>query len=202
MVVLIIGLTGGISSGKSTVSKMFKELNIPVVDADAAAREVVEPGENAYQDIVEYFGGDILLETGYIDRKKLGSIVFKDEEKRKVLNKIVHPAVREKMRKDTKEHFQSGSETVVMDIPLLFESDLTHMVDKTLLVYVSDDIQLQRLIERDKNGEEDARQRIGSQMPLEEKRLLADEIIDNNGTIEETRSQLLIVLERWKVIHT
>ncbi|TLS39150.1 dephospho-CoA kinase [Pseudalkalibacillus caeni] len=199
---MIIGLTGGISSGKSTVSKMFKELNIPVVDADAAAREVVEPGENAYQDIVEYFGGDILLETGYIDRKKLGSIVFKDEEKRKVLNKIVHPAVREKMRKDTKEHFQSGSETVVMDIPLLFESDLTHMVDKTLLVYVSDDIQLQRLIERDKNGEEDARQRIGSQMPLEEKRLLADEIIDNNGTIEETRSQLLIVLERWKVIHT
>lgn len=194
---LIIGLTGGIASGKSTVSKMLLEMNIPVIDADVEARNVVEKGEPAYEQILKQFGKEIITDNGDIDRGKLGFIVFHNEEKRLKLNSIVHPAVRERMNAKKEELLKAGNYIVVLDIPLLFESKLTHMVDKTLLVYVDEDVQLQRLMSRNHLPEEEALARINSQLPLKDKILLADEIIDNNGTIENTRTQLLHILNKW-----
>ncbi|WLR53287.1 dephospho-CoA kinase [Bacillus tianshenii] len=196
---MIIGLTGGIASGKSTVSYMLKGLNFPVIDADEAARKVVEVGEEAYRKIVETFGESVLYEDGTINREKLGSIVFNDENERIKLNKIVHPAVRAYMNNQKEAYISAGEQVIVMDIPLLFESKLTYLVDKTIVVYVDQDVQLQRLMERNKLSEQDAKARIASQMPLEEKKSLADEVIDNNGTVEETKEQLIEILKQWNI---
>lgn len=196
---LTIGLTGGIASGKSTVANMLKEWNISVVDADRIAREVVNVGEEAYVRIVETFGKDILQENGEIDRAKLGTLIFQDEEKRKQLNAIVHPAVRKKML-DERDEILKKKPVVVLDIPLLFESNLTHFVDKIIVVYVDDATQLERLMKRNGFSQEDALARIRSQMPLSEKKAYADAVIDNNGTIDQTRQQLLTILSEWDVL--
>lgn len=194
---LVIGLTGGIASGKSTVSKMFKEMDIPVVDADVEARLAVEKGEPAYNKIIAEFGAEILMENGEIDRPKLGSIIFHQAEKRRLLNEIVHPEVRRRMMEQIAAAKQNREDVIVLDIPLLFESKLTYMVDKTILVYVDNETQLQRLIDRNKLSSVDAEARVRSQMPLAGKVKLADEVIDNNGTVEETKKQLLDLLHRW-----
>lgn len=194
---VIIGLTGGIASGKSTVSTMLKELNIPVIDADEEARLAVEKGEKAYLEIVAYFGEEILLEDGSIDRLKLGSIIFPNEDKRKILNSIVHPAVRENMLRKKEQYLLSGHEFVVLDIPLLFESKLTHMVEKVIVVYVDEQTQLARLMERNGFSKEEATARIASQLPLKDKLTMADAVIDNNGSIDETKKQLISILTNW-----
>ncbi|HLO10841.1 MAG TPA: dephospho-CoA kinase [Pseudoneobacillus sp.] len=196
---LVIGLTGGIASGKSTVSTMFKEMNIPVVDADVEARLAVMKGEAAYFQIIDTFGKDILLEDGEIDRQELGSIIFHQEEKRKLLNEIVHPEVRKRMMWQVEKAQQSGEEVIVLDIPLLFESKLTYMVEKTILVYVDYDIQLERLMKRNSLSIDDAKARIQSQMPLNEKIKLADAVINNNGSIEETNKQLINILTEFGI---
>ncbi|MEV5037426.1 dephospho-CoA kinase [Bacillus sp. AFS026049] len=196
----IIGITGGIASGKSTVSLYLQELGFTIVDADLASRAVVEPGEEAYHQVVKAFGEDILLTDGNIDRVKLGSIIFNDQEKRLLLNGIVHPAVRNWMRVKTEAALSSGEETVFMDIPLLFESKLTFMVDKTLLIYVDEQVQLKRLMNRNGLSEAEALARINSQMPLADKKALADAVIDNNGDINETKRQLKAILSEWYVI--
>lgn len=197
---LIIGLTGGIASGKSTVSHMLRDMGIPIVDADIEARRAVEKGENAYQQIIEVFSTEILTENGEIDRVKLGSIVFHDEKKRMELNAIVHPAVRERMNQKKVNFIADGHHVVVLDIPLLFESKLTFMVDRTLLVYVEERTQLQRLMSRNQLTEHEALARIHSQIPLKDKLELADEVINNNGTIEESKEQLIKILTKWQVI--
>jgi len=197
---LIIGLTGGIASGKSTVAKMLRELAIPVIDADEIAREVVQIGEDAYLQIVEQFGEGILQEDKNIDRLKLGSIVFNDEAKRKLLNSIVHPAIRQRMMQKKEEYVSVGEQTVVLDIPLLFESNLTHLVHKTIVVYVDDQIQLERLMERNGFSKEEAEVRIRAQMPLKEKVKKADAVIDNNGSLAQTKAQLLTILANWDVL--
>jgi len=197
---LIIGLTGGIASGKSTVAKMLRELAIPVIDADEIAREVVQIGEDAYLQIVEQFGEGILQEDKNIDRLKLGSIVFNDEAKRKLLNNIVHPAIRQRMMQKKEEYVSVGEQTVVLDIPLLFESNLTHLVHKTIVVYVDDQIQLERLMERNGFSKEEAEVRIRAQMPLKEKVKKADAVIDNNGSLAQTKAQLLTILANWDVL--
>jgi dephospho-CoA kinase len=196
---LVIGLTGGIASGKSTVSTMLKEMNITVVDADIEARLAVMKGEPAYFKIIEEFGADILLDTGEIDRQKLGSIIFHQAEKRQMLNEIVHPEVRKRMSNQAEKAEKNGEAVVVLDIPLLFESKLTYMVDKTLLVYVDAETQLQRLIARNNLSVEDAEARIRSQLPLSDKVKLADAVIDNNGSIEDTKNQLNQVLVRFGI---
>ncbi|MFG6116488.1 dephospho-CoA kinase [Halobacillus sp. MO56] len=197
---LVIGLTGSIASGKSTVSLMFDDYDIPVIDADKISREVVIPGEKAYHEIVTEFGESILREDGSIDRKKLGSIVFKEEDKRKRLNNIVHPAVRKRMI-ERRDHFCNQEvPAVVMDIPLLFESELTHLVDKTLVVYADENVQLERLMERDGSVQEEAIQRINAQLPVKKKAEMADEVIDNNGTKHESYQQLNAILRKWNVI--
>ncbi|EEK76703.1 dephospho-CoA kinase [Bacillus cereus] len=197
---VVIGLTGGIASGKSTVSEMFRELSIPVIDADVIAREVVEQGKPAYNKIVEAFGTEVLQQDGELDRPKLGSIVFYNEEKRLQLNKIVHPAVREEMNTQKEMYIKKGVQAVVLDIPLLFESKLTSLVDRVLVVAVTPNTQLNRLMKRNNFSEEEATARIQSQMPLEEKVKNADEVINNDGTIMGTKTQLQVILKKWNII--
>jgi dephospho-CoA kinase len=156
-------------------------------------------GESAYFKIIEEFGRDILLEDGEIDRQKLGAIIFHHAEKRQILNEIVHPEVRKRMRDQVDQSIKNSEEVVVLDIPLLFESKLTYMVDKTLLVYVDDETQLKRLIERNSLSVGDAEARIRSQMPLSEKIKLADAVIDNNGSIADTKKQLLEILAQFGI---
>ncbi|HDR7736441.1 dephospho-CoA kinase [Bacillus cereus] len=197
---VVIGLTGGIASGKSTVSEMFRELSIPVIDADVIAREVVEQGKPAYNKIVEVFGAEVLQQDGELDRPRLGSIVFYNEEKRLQLNKIVHPAVREEMNRQKEMYIKEDMQAVVLDIPLLFESKLTSLVDRVLVVAVKPHTQLERLMKRNNFSEEEATARIQSQMPLEEKVKNADEVINNDGTIMGTKTQLQVILKKWNII--
>ncbi|MED3571329.1 dephospho-CoA kinase [Cytobacillus praedii] len=197
---IVVGLTGGIASGKSTVSSILIEKGITVIDADIEARLAVENGEEAYYEIVRQFGDEVLLTDGSIDRGKLGSIIFHNQEKRLMLNNIVHPAVRKRMIEKKEMAIDNGKRLIIMDIPLLFESKLTFLVDKTLLVYVDETVQLDRLMERNQLSKEDAIARIRSQMPLKEKIHLADAVINNNGTIEETKKQLGDILKKWNAI--
>ncbi|WP_346243363.1 dephospho-CoA kinase [Shouchella clausii] len=185
-----IGLTGGIASGKSLVATYLEKQGIPVVDADKLARQVVEPGEPALAQIVATFGQNVLQTDGTLDRKQLGAIIFGNEQKRKRLNQIVHPAVRQLMKKQAELYEQRGYTRVVLDIPLLYESNLFHMVNQVWLVYVDEATQLRRLIERDGLTETEANQRIAAQMPLTAKKAQADVLIDNNGTKENTYRQV------------
>lgn len=197
---IVVGLTGGIASGKSTVSSILIEKGITVIDADIEARLAVENGEEAYYEIVSQFGVEVLHSDESIDRGKLGSIIFHNQEKRFVLNNIVHPAVRKRMIIKKEKAIADGERLIIMDIPLLFESKLTSLVDRTLLVYVDETVQLERLMERNQLSEEDAIARIHSQMPLKEKIQLADAVINNNGTIEETKKQLFDILTNWNAM--
>ncbi|MDP4156741.1 MAG: dephospho-CoA kinase [Bacillota bacterium] len=197
---LVVGLTGGIASGKSTVSNMLKEMGITVIDADVESRLAVQYGEPAYKQIVDNFGEEILLPNGEIDRQKLGSIIFNDEQKRQLLNQIVHPEVRRRMNDKKDVALKNNEKIVILDIPLLFESKLSNMVERTLLVYVERSIQLTRLMERNHLSEEEAEARIQSQMPLAEKIKLADTIINNNGQLAETKRQLEEILTGWGVL--
>lgn len=196
---LIIGLTGSIGTGKSTIANKFHKLRIPVVDADLIAREVVEPGKAAYNEIVATFGERILKADQTLDRKALGNIVFTNEAKRKQLNEIIHPAIRTEMLRQREEYVEEGHECVVLDIPLLYESRLTHYVDKVIVVFVSPEVQLERIMKRDQSSEEEAKQRINSQIPVAEKAKKADAVIDNNGTPEASYKQLIEILHQWGI---
>lgn len=193
----IIGLTGGIASGKSTVSQMLKEKGFAIVDADVAARAVVEPGQQALTQIIETFGKAILQEDGSLDRLKLGARIFNNEAERKKLNSIVHPAVRQFMLAKKEAAIEAGKQTIIMDIPLLFESQLTWMVEKVIVVYVNEDTQLHRLMARNDFDEATAKSRIASQLSLSDKAAQADVVINNNGTMEETKEQLEHILLDW-----
>ncbi|MGX9135543.1 dephospho-CoA kinase [Rummeliibacillus sp. JY-2-4R] len=197
---MIIGLTGSIASGKSTVAKMLQELGIKIVDADLVARVVVEPGTETLNEIVNVFGEEILLENGGLNRSKLGELIFHDPGKRKQLNDIMHPAIRKEMLRQRDEWLNNGEKHVVMDIPLLFESGLQHFVEKILVVSVNEDTQLTRLMERNHFTEEEAKARITSQLPISVKEKGADAVIYNNGNLEKTRAQLLKILGLWDVI--
>ncbi|WAA10179.1 dephospho-CoA kinase [Fervidibacillus albus] len=196
---IVIGITGSIATGKSTVSKMLIDKGFTVIDADHLARVVVEPGEEAYERIIERFGNEILLSDGQIDRKKLGAIVFHDEEKRKILNVIVHPAVRQRMNEQKEAAIRRGEKVVFLDIPLLYESQLAQTVDKVIVVYADYETQLRRLIKRNQLREEEAKARIQSQMSIEHKKKMADAVIDNRFTVEETEKQLVELLQKWGI---
>lgn len=187
---MILGLTGGIATGKSTVTGMLRERGIPVIDADQIARDVVEPGKPAYEAIVAHFGREILLADGQIDRKKLGEIVFSDESERQKLNAIVHPEVRRVMREEAEAAEKNGASIVFMDIPLLFESKLQYMVDKIVVVYAPAHMQLARMMERDELQEEQAQKRLRAQFPIDQKKADADFLIDNSRSREEAERQV------------
>ncbi len=197
---MIIGLTGSIASGKSTVAKMFADLNIPIVDADKVARVVVEPGRETLQQIAAQFGDDVILEDGHMDRKKVGDMIFHDPTKRKQLNEIIHPAIRKEMLQQRDEYLSDGHPHVVMDIPLLFESGLQSYVENILVVSVSEENQLKRLMARNDLTEQEARARISSQLPISVKEKGADAVIYNNDSVASTKEQLHYILKKWGVL--
>jgi len=194
---LIIGLTGGIATGKSMVSSLLARHGSALVDADQIAREIVEPGRPALLAIVEAFGSEVLTKDGALDRKKLGEMVFADHEQRKKLEAILHPEIRELMKHRIEELEQRNPEQlIVADIPLLYESGLQSMFKEIIVVYVPRELQIQRLMSRDGLSVDLAEQRLLAQMPIEQKRELADWIIDNSGTSEQTENQVIAFLHR------
>src|SRR5699024_8573711 len=193
---LIIGLTGSIGTGKSTITNKLKQLNIPVIDADLIAREVVEPGEPAYKEIVATFGEEILQENKRLNREKLGSIVFSDEAKRKQLNSIIHPAIRAEMIAQRDAYVAEEVPCVVLDIPLLYESKLSHFVEKVIVVATERSTQLERIVKRDAIDEEEALRRMNSQIDVAKKVEWADAVIDNNGSIAESEAQIEAILHK------
>ncbi len=197
---MIIGLTGSIASGKSTVAKMIQSYNLPIVDADQVARQVVEPGSPTLLKIAEVFGQDVISEDGTMDRAKVGNLIFHDESKRQQLNAIIHPAIREEMIRQRDQFTSYGEKNVFMDIPLLFESKLEHFVEKIIVVSVTEDVQLERLMERNGFTKEEANARIATQIPVKEKEQLADAVIHNNGALEDTAIQLQNILYEWNVL--
>ncbi|MGE7949776.1 dephospho-CoA kinase [Lysinibacillus sp. NPDC093688] len=197
---MIIGLTGSIASGKSTVVKMMTALGLPIVDADIVARDVVEPGTETLKLIAENFAQDILLEDGSLNRAKLGDIIFHEPVKRKMLNDIMHPAIRKEMLRQRDAYIEAGEKHVVMDIPLLFESKLQHFVERIIVVSVSEEVQLRRLMERNNLSKEDALARMHSQLPMSVKEKGAHAVIYNNENLEQTEQQLKKILTYWDVL--
>ncbi|MEK3954239.1 dephospho-CoA kinase [Psychrobacillus sp. FSL K6-1464] len=195
---MIIGLTGSIASGKSTVANMLSEMGFPIIDADLVARVVVEKGTATLETIKEVFGTQVIHEDGTLNREELGALIFSDPSKRKQLNDIMHPAIREEMLVQRQQLVQQGNPVIIMDIPLLFESRLQSFVDKILVVTVTEQKQLERLMARNGFTHEEARLRIQSQLPLSVKEEGADAVIYNNETIEETKQQLQKILAIWE----
>ncbi|NLZ38902.1 MAG: dephospho-CoA kinase [Firmicutes bacterium] len=187
---MIVGITGGIATGKSTVTALLAQKGAYLIDTDVLAREIVEPGQAAYQKILQHFGRDILLHDGQINRKKLGNMVFNDQEKRKLLEQITHPEIRRLMYKHLQTAKRQGVPIVVVEIPLLFETDFYKDVDLTVVVAAAAEQQLSRLMAREDLSKEQAQKRLAAQMPLEKKIKLADFVIDNGGTIAETKRQV------------
>ncbi|HHU32097.1 MAG: dephospho-CoA kinase [Zhaonellaceae bacterium] len=186
----VIGLTGGIASGKSTVSNKLRELGAVIVDADAISREVVKKDGPVWHKIKEHFGSSVLLPSGEINRKALGNIIFNNSEARNVLNSITHPEIFKRAKEKIKALQKSGSKVIVFDVPLLIESGYHTMVDKIWLVYCSKETQIKRLMTRNGLSREEAISRIESQLPLEEKLRYADEIINTEGSLSETEHQV------------
>ena len=187
---IVVGLTGSVGTGKSTVANLFRELGAYVIDWDELAREVAKPQSKAWQEIVEYFGKDILNQDLTINRQKLAKIVFADKEKLARLNQIIHPEVSRRDEKVTDQIRRRDPDALIIkDIPLLFEMADPPSLDKIIVVSASRETQLRRL--RAKGiMDEDARRRIDAQLPLEEKVKRADFVVDNDGQLEDTKRQV------------
>jgi dephospho-CoA kinase len=197
--VIIAGLTGGIASGKSTLSRFLSEAGARIIDADKIARAVVEPGSPAYHEILSFFGDAVLLPNGKIDRKRLGDIIFNDPDKKARLDAIVHPRVFDRTTQIiTDIASRSPDAVVIMDIPLLFETGMEKGLAEVIVVYAPKGIQLQRLMKRDGIDEQAAMARIQSQMPIEEKCKRATIVIDNSSTLSASRRQALAIVNQLK----
>ncbi|KAG9313329.1 dephospho-CoA kinase-domain-containing protein [Chiua virens] len=203
---LVVGLTGGIATGKSTVSALLASHDIPIIDADLIARQVVEPGTRGHKQIVKAFGKGVIIppsvntdhnsdeqdwHTRPIDRKKLGSIIFNDERQRKVLNKIVHPAVTRAILWSVLNAWLRGEKVVVVDVPLLIEGGLWKWMGEVVVVYCSPELQLQRLMARDKSTREDATSRLNSQLSITSKIAYADLVIENSGSLMDLDGEVM-----------
>ncbi|KAM7275784.1 hypothetical protein ACFE04_017650 [Oxalis oulophora] len=190
----IVGLTGGIASGKTTVSNLFKANAIPVVDADVIARDALKKGTGGYKKVVAAFGEDILQADGEVDRPKLGRIVFSDPQKRQLLNRLLAGYISRGIFSEILKLWVKGHKVIVLDIPLLFEAKMDKWTSPIVVVWVDPETQLKRLLTREQTSEEDARNRINAQMPLDVKKDKADIIIDNTGTFDDLKEQLKKVL--------
>jgi dephospho-CoA kinase len=194
----VIGLTGNIASGKSSVAAILEELGAKVIDADEVARLVVEPGKPAWREIIDRFGKNILEPDGAINRKKLGEFIFNDQEKRKSLNEITHPRIIGMIRELVEEYGKQNTPVVIIEAALIVEKGgLGGLIEGLIVVTSDEESQIKRLMERNEFSREEAESRLGAQMPEQEKVKHADYIIDNSGPIEGTREQ---VIDLWKVI--
>jgi dephospho-CoA kinase len=191
---LNVGLTGGIACGKSTVARMLAEKGAVLIDFDEMAHAVEDPGGPVWREIVRHFGEEILHQDRTIDRRKLGETVFADQEKRELLNRLVHPAIFEEWQRRLAEIRVGRVDAIVVsDIPLLIEAGLKGMVDLVLLVYITPEEQIRRVMARDGFSREEAERRLAAQMPIEEKLRWADIVIRNGGPPEETRRTVCTV---------
>lgn len=186
----IVGLTGGIGTGKSTVSAILRDLGATVIDADEATRAVQAPGSEGLRQMVAEFGDGILTAGGELDRARLADIAFNDPEARRRLNAIVHPLVRLWMAERQQEAVERGDPLVVMDIPLLFEARGAGAFETVVLVYAPEEVQLRRLVELRGMSEDAARARMAAQLPIEEKRRLATHVIENTGSLDDLRRRV------------
>ncbi|ANK59298.1 dephospho-CoA kinase [Loigolactobacillus backii] len=193
---VILGLTGGIASGKSTVSRYLNEFGFPVVDADIIAREVVEPGTIGLQQIIATFSEAVLKADGHLNRQYLGRIVFGQSKELAKLTKITAPLIRETITKRLQLLKEKKASLIVLDVPLMFETGYDKLTDVTLLVEIPKELQLQRLMRRDQLTYTAALARINTQWPLAKKRALADVVIDNSGTVAQTKQQMLDFLKQ------
>ena len=198
---LIVGLTGGVASGKTAVSQVLKEEGAYIIDADQIARELVQPHKPAWNELIRAFGKGILQEDGFIHRKKLADKVFADPKKRQLLNQILHPRIKEEMDRRTKEIGQKDPEAiVVIDAPLIVELGDHREMDKLIVVASTQTQQIERLKERDRIGPEEALRILSSQMPVEEKVNLADFVIRNEGSLEETKKRAKEVFKELRKV--
>jgi len=199
--IFILGLTGGIASGKSTILNEFKKLGAEIIDSDKIAHEIIIKNKTCYEKIVNNFGRKILNHKNQIDRKKLGKVVFSDVKKRKLLEKIIHPIILNKIKNKIKCLYKklTTNSIIVIDLPLLFEAGLQKMVDKILVVWVPQKIQINRLMKRDKLSYNSALKRIKSQIPLEKKLKLADYVIDNTKKYSEIKRQVYNIWSEMKI---
>jgi dephospho-CoA kinase len=195
---MVLGLTGGIATGKSTVVNIFRAYGFPIVDGDVIAREIVEPKQAGLQAIVSVFGEDILLDNGQLDRKKLGNIIFSDEEKRRQLDALLDPILRQTITQRIRGYREEP--LVIADIPLLFEAHYEDEMDQVAVVYVPEAVQLERLMRRDDLTKAQALQRIASQLPIEKKKQQADIVFDNQNSLEETKKNIKSWLKAQKFI--
>jgi dephospho-CoA kinase len=194
----VIGLTGGIGSGKSTVAQLFREENIPVVDADRISRDVTSPGKPAYIDIVGKFGAQVLLPDGRIDRKKLGAIVFADPGKRSALEAITHPRIGEGIRDAIRALASEGHEIAIVEAALIFEKGRQGIVQTVIGVRCGRRLQVERLMSRDGIPQEEALRIVSVQMDPEEKVQASDYVIDNSGDLAETRAQVRALVSKLR----
>ncbi|MGD9032243.1 MAG: dephospho-CoA kinase [Desulfobacteraceae bacterium] len=198
---LLLGVTGGIATGKTTVVNMLKELGAPVIDFDVLARQVVEPEKPAWKEIVAYFGEQVIQEDKQLDRKKLSDIVFQDMEKRKKLESFTHPRIHAEFMKQLSEIVEKDPDAIVqVDVPLLIELNLQYIYHKTLVVYIPEEKQIERLMKRDGISKEEAANMLKAQLPIDEKVGYADFVIYNDKSLEETRKQVEKLWETLKKI--
>ena len=191
----IVGLTGGISSGKSTVSSYFKQLEIPVIDADEVARKVVEPNSQGAIEIRKAFGSDVFEEDGSLNRQKLGALIFSNAENRQKLDDLLQPLIKITILNEIEEYRQKGENMIVLDLPLLFEKQYEELCEEIIVVYIPKELQLERLMRRNQYTKQEALSRIDSQLSIEEKRKRATVLLDNQGTIQQLYQQV----EQWLV---
>ncbi|HSQ13128.1 MAG TPA: dephospho-CoA kinase [Candidatus Deferrimicrobium sp.] len=192
----LVGLTGGIASGKSTVAKILTKLGAAIVDADVLSREVVAPGHEGWKEIVGNFGSEVLQTDQTLDRQKLRTLIFNNPDARKQLEAIIHPRVRALAERRIREHGEAGYAVVVYEVPLLFEGNLQEWLRPVILVACDVEIQRQRLRQRDGLDAAAAQKHIDAQMSLEEKRKLADYVIENDGSLADLESQVRAVLAK------
>jgi dephospho-CoA kinase len=198
--VKLVGLTGGIASGKSTVAAILRRLGAAIINADELSREVVQPEQDAWREIIATFGPSILQQDKTLDRKKLRTIVFDNPEARKKLEAIIHPRVRSLAKHRIRELAAAGREIVVYEVPLLFEAQIHLWLRPVILVACDIEMQKKRLVERDHLTELEAQRHLDAQMSLEEKRKLADYVVENDGNLEELEQQVRVVLQKIQAI--